>query len=168
MRPNESTYARHEEASGLLHASPEAAFSYLDDQAHLSAHMSERSWMMGGGRMEIRTDEGHGQRVGSRIELDGRVMGMRMAVQGVITEHDPPRRKTWQTVGAPRLLVIGSYRMGLDLMPQAAGARLRIFLDYTFPRAGLPWLLGHLFGPLYARWCTRRMVRDAASHFGSA
>lgn len=25
--------------------------------------------------------------------------------------------------------------------------------------------LGRLFGRMYARWCTERMVRDAARHF---
>jgi hypothetical protein len=86
----------------------------------------------------------------------------------VVTECAPPRRKVWETVGTPRLLVIGPYRMGFEVSPEgAAGSRLRVFIDYALPTGAPARWLGRALGGAYARWCTHRMVRDAVSHFGA-
>ena len=44
-------------------------------------------------------------------------------------------------------------------------ARLRVRIDYKLPAKGAARWLGWLFGRTYARWCTERMAKDAASHF---
>ena len=70
-------------------------------------------------------------------------------------------------MGAPRLLVIGPYRMGFEVTPRGSGALLRVFIDYAVPT---PWperWLGRLFGGYYAHWCTQSMVDDAVRHFAS-
>jgi hypothetical protein len=158
-------FSQHEEYSGSMSAPVERAFDYLDDQTRLSAHMNKRSWKMGWGRMDVRLDAQHGKAVGSHIVLDGRVLGIRMFLDEVVTDRVPPFRKMWETVGEPRLLVIGHYRMGFELTPAGPKARLRVAIDYELPRAGFPRFLGTLFGPLYAKWCTRRMVLDAQAAF---
>lgn len=156
-----------DESVAIVPAPVDRVFAFLDDHARLSSHMRESSWTMGGGRMEIAFDEGRGQRVGSRIRLAGRVFGIELSVDEVVTERNPPYRKVWQTTGSTRLLVIGNYRMGFELLPRAADTELRIFIEYAFPpRAPAQWL-GRLFGGYYARWCTRRMAHDAARHFAA-
>lgn len=160
-------YTRHEESSGAIHASPEQIFARLDDQTRLSAHMSKRSWKMGWGKMEMVLDAEHGQSVGSHIVLRGRILGIRLYLDEIVTLRDPPLRKTWETVGQPRLLVIGSYRMGFDLTPDGSNPRLRVAIDYDLPAYGIPWLLGQLFGRGYAKWCTRQMVQDAQHSFAT-
>jgi hypothetical protein len=119
--------------------------------------------MMAGSRMSVETDAGRGRAVGSTIRLHGRVLGMRLELEEAITEREPPLRKIWETIAEPRLLVIGSYRMGFDITPEMDGCTLRVFLDYARPRSGLSRWLGTLFGGAYARWCTRRMVNEARS-----
>jgi hypothetical protein len=84
--------------------------------------MSESSWMMAGGRMETKLDASRGQAVGSRIGMSGRVLGIDLEVEEVVTERNPPRRKVWETTGAPKLLVIDHYRMGFEIVPE--GKRL--------------------------------------------
>ena len=79
--------------------------------------------------------------------------------------REPPLKKTRETVGEPRLLVIGSYRMGFDLTPDGTKVQLRVEIDYYLPTKGITWLLGRLFGQAYARWCTQQMVRDAQHSF---
>ena len=117
--------------------------------------------------METELDEGQGQRVGSRIRLAGRVFGARLSVEEIVTERNPPHRKVWETTGAPKLLVIGPYRMGFEVSPQGNGSMLRVFIEYALPeRAPSRWL-GRLFGRYYARWCTQRMVDDAVKHFAT-
>ena len=100
-------YEYHEESSGLVSATAERVFAHLDDHARLSSHMSRSSWMMGGGRMATVLDARRGQSVGSVIRLEGTALGVRLLVEEVVAEREPPRRKTWETIGVPRLLVIG-------------------------------------------------------------
>ena len=68
--------------------------------------------------------------------------------------------KAWETVAEPRLLVVGHYRMGFEVQPASGGSRVRVFIDYALPEAGLPRLLGILFANWYADWCTRMMADD--------
>ena len=159
-------FPKREECEGVLDASPAESFAFLDDPSHLSFHMSNRSWMMVGSRMDIVTDDARGQRIGSRLHLGGTVLGMHLGVDAVIVDYDPPRRKRWETVGEPKLLVIGQYRMDLELRQRGEGTTLRSVLDYDLPQCGFPRFLGHVAGRFYARWCTRAIVRDAARHFG--
>ena len=158
-------FARHSESTVEIATSPENLFAYLDDHARLATHMSRSSWRMGGGHMEVSIDDGHGQRIGSRIKLAGRILGLSLCVESAVVERVAPRTKVWQTIGEPRLLVIGPYRMGFDLEPAARGTRLRVYVDYDLPRTGMSRGLGALLGAWYAAWCTRMMARDAQRHF---
>jgi hypothetical protein len=154
-------YDRHEEYTGYLNATVERAFDHLDEHAKLSAHMTRRSWKMGWGKIDLRLDDSRGKAVGSHDMLEGRVHGVRLRLDEVVTERLPPRHKAWETVGEPRLLVIGPYRMCFDLDTNPNGTRLRVAIAYDGPTRGIPRLLGTLFGRSYARWCIRRMVSDA-------
>ena len=155
----------HYESNAIVQSPVNQAFAYIDDPTRLSSHMSESSWKMGGGRMEVVLDEGRGQKVGSQIRLVGRVFGIELSVDEVVTERNPPHRKVWETTGSPKLLVIGPYRMGFDLSTNENGLMLRVFIDYALPeRAPARWL-GRLFGKSYARWCTQQMVDDVVKHF---
>jgi hypothetical protein len=158
-------YSRHEEHSAPIEASAERVFDLLDDQTRLTEHMSKRSWKLGWGKMDTVLDAQQGRSVGSHIVLRGRVFGIRLYLDEVVTRRDPPVTKTWETVGEPRLLVIGPYRMGFDLTPNGMHSSLRVAIDYELPTQGISWILGRLFGPAYAKWCTRRMVRDAQHSF---
>ena len=158
----------HDESSVLVAASPERVFALIDNHEHLLSHMSQSSWRMGGGRMTTILDERRGQGVGSHIRVSGRVLGLELALDEVVTMREPPTRKVWETVGSPRLLVIGPYRMGFEVTPRGSGSLLRVFIDYALPS---PWpgrLLGRVFGGYYAHWCTQRMVNDAVRQFASS
>jgi len=158
---------RHYESSAIVAAAAERVFAHIDDHARLSAHMSGSSWMMGGGRMTIELDEGGGREVGSRIRLAGTVLGVALSVVEVVTEHRPPYTKVWETIGTPRLLVVGAYRMGFELNPSGEHSELRVFIDYELPIGLVGRLLGRLLGGLYAKWCTQQMVEDAVKVFAA-
>ena len=160
-------FARHAECAAVIAALPQDLFAYLDEHARLTRHMGRSSWRMGGGRMDVSVDAGKGQQVGSRIRLEGRIVGLLLHVETAVVEREPPLAKTWETVGEPRLLVIGRYRMGFRIDRSAAGTCLRVHVDYDLPRSGIPHWLGVLLGPWYARWCTRMMVSDAQGHFSA-
>lgn len=159
--------SRHGECTVLVDGSVEQVFAYGDDHERFSSHMGQSSWKMGGGKMTIVTDADEGKRVGSRIRLAGRVLGITLSVDEIVVTRDPPRRKVWETVGQPRLLVIGQYRMGFSVEPQGAGSLLQVFIDYELPETLPARLLGHMLGQFYANWCTRQMALDAKAHFSA-
>ncbi len=159
------SFQDHFETQLDVDAPPAQVFALLDDHRRLAAHMTKASWMMAGSHMRIDMDEKEGHAAGSKIALNGTVLGLPLMVEEVVTEYGPPYSKAWQTIGMPRLLVIGPYRMGFSLSGQQGGSRLRVFIDYSPPNKGVSHLLGRLFGTWYARWCTNRMARDAAEHF---
>ncbi len=154
-------YSRHEEHSATIDASAERVFDQLDDPTRLSGHMSKRSWRMGGGRMETVLDAQRGRSVGSHIVIRGRVFGIPLYLDEIVTVRERPLAKTWETVGEPRLLVIGPYRMGFDLRPDGTTTQLRVAIDYELPAMGISRWLGRVFGRSYAKWCTRQIARDA-------
>jgi hypothetical protein len=156
---------RHYEYSAALRAPPRAVFEYLDDHAQLSSHMSESSWMMGNSKMRIEVDGGGGRRLGSEIRLSGSILGADLSVAERVIERDPPNGKVWQTIGVPRLLIIGHYRMGFRIDVEPGGSLLTVFIDYALPKSGPGRWLGRLLGNFYARWCTQQMVEGAQRHF---
>ena len=158
----------HCDASALLNASPASIFSYLDNHRRLSEHMTRRSWMMAGSRMQVVMDADEGRAVGSTIQMRGRVLGIELELKEMVIERNPPVRKVWRTTTPPRLLVIGPYRLGFEITPQGAASMLRVFIDYALPDSGFGRWLGRVLGAWYARWCTRRMANDAAAHFKKA
>ena len=153
------------ENSVEINAPAAAVFAHLDDQRRLSAHMSQSSWMMVGSRMVFEFDAARGRAVGSKITLRGRVLGVPLSVDEVVTAHTPPTLKIWETTGSPNLFVIGRYAMGFEIGPRGESATLRVFIDYALPEAPATRWLGQIFGGVYARWCTTRMTDDAAKQF---
>ena len=164
----EAKLEHHEECHGQVHGPIDSVFAWLDGHSRLSAHMERRSWRMGWGRMAVHADAHEGRSIGSRIRIHGRILGIQLSVDEEVSERAPPTRKVWETVGAPRLLVIGRYRMGFALSESTGSeVAISVFIDYALPRRGVSRLLGRLLGRRYARWCTARMVSDAVTVFGA-
>ena len=161
------TFPLHNESTGLVRAPIDRVFARLDDPMSLSAHMGESSMMMMGSRMSMEIDDGGGRVVGSIISMHGRVMGLAVSLDEVITERQPPYLKIWETTDIPRLLVIAQYRMGFDLTPRGDSTLLRVFINYSLPTKAPQSWLGRLFGSFYARWCTAQIVADATRHFNN-
>lgn len=121
--------------------------------------------MMIGSHMSIDVDADGGRMIGSKIRMQGSMLGMALSLEEAITERQVPYKKTWQTIGTPQLKVIAHYRMGFEVTPKGESSQVRVYIDYSLPAtAPIAWL-GRLLGSVYARWCTMRMADDAANHF---
>ena len=158
-------FDRHYEDFAEIKASAPDIFAFIDDHAQFSSHMNESSWMMGGGQMSTRVDERKGQAVGSHIFMSGRVVGLHLELDEVVTVRRPPTEKVWQTVGQPRLLVIAEYQMGVWIEPTEDGSHLTVFIDYALPVGAVTYWLGRLFGRVYAKWCVNQMLDGVRRHF---
>jgi len=164
--PSTSEFPYHFSDHAVVAAPQPDLFAYLDKHSQLSAHMTRRSWMMGGGHMDISSDEGRFQRLGSRLRLAGRAFGLAVFLEEEIIDYRPPQTKVWRTLGMPRLLIIGAYRMGFEIGPATGGSSLRVFLDYDLPTGIVERLMGRLLAAAYARWCVRNIVAEGQKRFG--
>jgi len=126
--------AGHYQQSVLVKAPPYAVVAYVDDHSRFSSHMNESSWMMAGVRMSTSVDERRRQAVGSHIRMAGRVLGVRLSLDEVVTQRVPPRYKEWETVGQPTLVVVGPYRMSVEITPQGQSSRVGIVIDFDHPQ----------------------------------
>lgn len=159
------SYERQYSEAALLDATAGEVFAFADDFTKLSSHMAGSSMMMMGSSMKTSLDAGRGQAVGSHVVMTGRMLGIDLSLEEVVREREPPRRKEWETVGSPRLLVIGSYRLGFEISSVGGRAELRVFIGYNLPSSPGQRFLGRFVGPVYARWCVRQMVNDARRQF---
>ncbi len=100
---SDRSYPYHYESTALAKAPIDRVFAFLDDPKAMASHMGESSMMMMGSRMSIDVDADGGRVVGSRIRMDGRMMGISLSLEEAITERRIPTRKVWETLGAPRL-----------------------------------------------------------------
>lgn len=155
----------HYEESLIIPTKAEDLFSFMDDHRNLSAHMNKSSWIMGGGKMETWVDEGKGQKVGSHIKMGGKVFGINLFLDEVITHHEPPFHKEWQTMGKINLLVIDHYTLGFEIKPQDSSSLLRVYINYNLPKSAKTYWLGLLFGKMYAKWCVKQMIKSPRDHF---
>lgn len=158
------SYSKHLERSVVVAGEITSVFDFIDDHVKFSSHMNKSSWMMGGAKMTTEVDEGKGQKVGSHIKMGGKVMGFNLFLDEVVTERSRPRRKVWQTVGNPNLVVVGNYQMGIELTSLDSKTNVRVFFDYDLP-SGVSKILGVMFGEMYASWCVNQMLNGVVAHF---
>ena len=125
------SYERQYSNAVSLKASAEEVFAFADDFSKLSSHMSTSSLMMMGSSMQTSFDGGRGQVVGSHVRMTGRMLGVDLVLDEVVRVREPPYRKEWETIGHPRLLVIGDYRLGFEIASVGEYANLRVFIGYT-------------------------------------
>lgn len=156
---------RHFEESISISATPEAIFSFADNHANFSAHMNQSSMMMAGSKMETHIDEGEGKTVGSHIIMNGKMLGINLYLDEVITIHDPPNQKEWKTVGNVNLVVIDQYTLGFKIRPEPEGSQFAVYIDYELPKSWKTRALGMVLGGMYAKWCVRQMINGTRSHF---
>jgi len=157
-------YSKHLEKTSSISADASTIFDFIDDHVKFSSHMNKSSWMMGGGRMMTEVDEYKGQKVGSHIKMSGKVMGVNLFLDEVVTEYSRPIRKVWKTVGNINLLVIGNYQMGVELTPENNNTNLKVFIDYDLPSGGSK-VIGVIFGRMYANWCIDQMLNGVINQF---
>ena len=158
------TYPEHYEESTTVLAPQTDVFAFADDHRNLSSHMNTNSWMMAGSKMHTIVDEGDGKKIGSHIRMEGKILGVHVFLDEVISEYNPPVGKVWHTVGELRLIVIGNYQLGYKISPEGSNSRFTVFINYELP-GGPSKIIGILLGKMYARWCVHQMIVSVRDHF---
>lgn len=157
---------RHYANEEFINVPVNEIFEYADNPVNFSSHMNKSSWTMAGSKMLTQTDEGGGQKKGSHIKMSGNIFGISLFLDEIITVHEPPYHKEWQTVGEINLLVIDHYRLGFEVKPDKNNlSYFRVYIDYELPKSFKTRWLGLLFGDVFAKWCVQQMIRSVKDHF---
>lgn len=117
--------------------------------------------------MTTTLDNLRGQAVGSVINVEGSVAGIRLVASERVVRREPPFCKRWETIGVPRLIVMGGYGMGFEIEPADEDCRVTVSIDFELPRTISGALLGRVFGLAYAKWCVDRVVDTAITAFAA-
>lgn len=155
----------HNEKSIEVNVGANELFNFADDHNNFASHMNQSSMMMGGGNMKTEIDAQGGKAVGSHIKMYGSAFGINIFLDEVITIHEPPHHKEWQTVGDLKILVIGHYKLGFYIEPIAEGSKFTVYMDYEQPKSLGSKLLYFFFSRVYANWCVMQMINGVKNHF---
>ncbi|AKM83538.1 hypothetical protein A2422_01550 [Candidatus Woesebacteria bacterium RIFOXYC1_FULL_31_51] len=153
-------FFKHFEKNIKIKTSPQKIFDYVDNHLNFSSHMNKPSLMMGGGKTKIELDDGKGKIVGSHIKMKGSVFGINIFLDEVITEHNPPYKKTWETIGIPELIIIGNYMMGFEIKKENEGSLFKVFIDYNLPTKVFNKILEYFLSGFYAKWCVDQIIKS--------
>ncbi len=145
----------------IIHAPVERVFSYMDDLAKTGMHMSERSMMIMGGKLKLEHVSGPERGEGSTYRWAGRVLGLPVDFTETVTRWRENEEKVWETTGAPRMIILGWYRMHLATGRAENGTRAALEIEYTPPDGFFYRLLSAAFARWYAEWCLGKMLGDA-------
>ncbi len=156
-------YERRYSNKMLIDASSKELFDYIDEHKSLSSHMNKSSWMMAGRKMKTLIDEKYGKKIGSHIMMKGKIFGTPIFLDEIITKRIPPRLKEWETIGDPKLIVIGKYNMKVEIKSKKNKSLLKVSINYNLPEKN-KWL-GKILGKIYAKWCVNQIIKDAKRHF---
>jgi hypothetical protein len=161
MRPD-----RRLEKTITVPASPARVFAWLDDPRNTGLHMSRPSMAMLGGALRVERLSAIATGVGATYRSWGRVLGLRIDFTTTVVRWVADREKVWRTTRDPRLIVLGHFEMRFGAEPVSDGTRLTMVLEYELPPRGVGRLVGRALAAPYAKWCLRRMCRDARTALG--
>ena len=161
------TWTRSLEETVVVGAAATTVFAWLDEPRNTGFHMSRPSLAMLGGALRLERVSAQTTGVGATYRSWGRVLGLPIDFTTAVTQWVPGREKTWRTVGKPRLIVLGDFQMRFSLASRDGGTNVVMAIDYSLPTRGIGRLVGAVLAAPYARWCLRRMVRDARSTLDS-
>ena len=154
---------KSETATVAIERTAESVFAFIDDIRNVGFHMSEQSSMaMMGSKLRLEILSAQPTGVGATYRYSGKILGRALDFTESVTRYVPNREKVWRTVEGPRLLIMSSYEMRLAVDPLSpSSSRLTISIAYELPAAWFWRCVAILLAGSYARWCLRRMCRDA-------
>ena len=120
--------------------------------------MSENSMMMMGSKLTLEHLSGPERGVGAIFRWLGKIMGMEIDITERITTWIENREKVWETIGQPKIILLGWYRMILKTSAVKEGTLTSLQIDFTPPSGFFYKILYFLFSGWYCNWCLNNML----------
>lgn len=145
-----------------MNAKPQEVFAFMDNIDNTGMHMTKSNAQMMGSKLNLEWLTEHKTGLNTKYRWTGKVLGMKMKFTAIVTQWDPGKSKTWETIGEAKMIVISWYRMYLDLTPNEDGTTsAKLGILYTKTKNPLGFLLGRR----YSVWCVKSMLKDTKKHF---
>lgn len=149
----------------IINAPLEIVFARMDDLSKTGMHMSNSSMMMMGSKLMLEQLPGPSQGLGASFHWSGSVMGMPIDITETVTKWVVNKEKIWETIGTPKIIILGWYRMILKTEAVKEGTEASLQIDYTKPRGAFRIILYYLLSHWYCNWCLNNMLNDTKIHF---
>lgn len=130
-------------------------------------HLSQ-SFMMMGSKLTLEQLRGPGKGAGATFHWSGKVMEMPIDITETVTKWIANKEKVWETIGFPRMIILGWYRMSLKLTAVSEGTLTSLQIEYTRPDGWFYKVLSFFFAGWYSRWCLNKMLSGAKKEFEKA
>ncbi len=147
----------------LIRASPEKVFEFMDDVRNMGMHMSRDSRAMMGSHLDLEMLSENTSGPGASYRWKGKVMGMTIDFTMVVTKWIKDIERVWETIGEPKVIVIGKYSMFLKLAPADGSTMTTLGISYEKPKDFFGKVLEFFLGKWYCNWCLNNMLHDAQS-----
>src|SRR5689334_281254 len=141
--------------SVLIHSAPEKVFIYMDNLGNTGMHMMESSAMMMGSKLQLEQLSKNRTGLDSKFRWYGKMMGLKMDFTVVVTKWIKSREKVWETVGKPKMIILGWYQMHLLLSSLGGGTLAELSISYTYPQHVFGKILAFFFSRWYGNWCLK-------------
>ncbi len=145
----------------IINATPQSVFEFMDDVRNSGMHMSKDSKAMMGTHLELQLLSKNFSGPETSYRYIGKVMGMTIDFTVVVTRWIQNMEKIWETIGHPKVIVIGWFRMFLKLTPKNGNTSVELGISYEKPKSFFGKILCFFFGSWYAKWCLKNMLNDA-------
>jgi hypothetical protein len=145
----------------LIAAPVGKVFEFMDDLGKTGMHMSDRSMMMMGSKLNLEHLAGPEKGVGATFRWRGKVMGLLVDFTEKVTSWEKNAEKVWETVGSqPQMIILGWYRMRLKTEPKDNQTLASLEIEYAPPKGFFYKLLSTILARRYAEWCLNKMLGD--------
>lgn len=145
----------------IIHVYPEKAFAYMDNIGNTGMHMTKSSMPMMGSKLELKQLSENATGLNSKFRWFGKMMGFTMDFTVVVTKWIKDKEKVWETIGEPKMIILGWYKMHLVLSPEGKNTKAELSLAYTKPTGLFFKFIAFFLAPFYANWCLNNMLQDS-------
>jgi len=144
----------------LINRPVEIVFAYVDDIKNTGWHMTKSSMPLMGGHLNLETVSGNDAGTGATYRWWGKVFGLTMDFTETVTEWEENKKRVWETIGQPKLIIMDSYIMSFEVTPKDNSTLLVFKISYELPRNIFNRFLGLILSGWYSNWCLNNMCAD--------
>lgn len=136
----------------------------MDNLSNTGMHMMKSSVMMMGSKLVLEQLSSNSTGIAAKYHWYGKMLGMTMDFNEIVTKWQPPSLKEWETVGEAKIIIMSWYRMRFDITPSEKGAIAILSISYLPPKEWYYKVLSFLFANWYCNWCLKNMLNDSKTN----
>jgi hypothetical protein len=144
----------------LINATPQKVFAYMDNLSNTGMHMTEKSSMMMGNKLQLKQLSENATGLNAKFRWFGKMMGFTLDFTVIVTNWIKDKEKIWETVGDAKMIIMKWYKMHLLISSEGKNTKVALSISYIKPKNIFFRVIAFFLSPLYANWCLNKMLND--------